>query len=101
MVNVRWEIVFDNVAKMHLKEAYDYIRDDSPRNAVKVLGRITASISKLAKHPERYSPDKYCLNNDGSYRAYEIDRYRIAYKISPPQIRIIRIRHTSREPLNY
>lgn len=101
MVNVRWEIVFDKVAKVHLKEAYDYIRNDSPQNAVKVLARITASISKLAKEPEKNPPDKYRLNNDGSYRAYEIDRYRITYKISPPQILIIRIRHTSREPLHY
>ncbi|MCS3797056.1 type II toxin-antitoxin system RelE/ParE family toxin [Niastella sp. OAS944] len=101
MVNVQWEIVFDSIAKEHLKEAYDYIKNDSPQNAVKVLARITASISKLAKDPEKYSPDKYRLKNDGSYRAYEIDRYRITYKISPPQIFIIRIRHTSREPLKY
>jgi plasmid stabilization system protein ParE len=101
MVNVRWEIVVDNVAKMHLKEAYEYIKYDSPQNAVKVLARITASISKLAKDPQKYPPDKYRQNNDGSYRAYEVNRYRITYKISPPQIRIIRIRHTSREPLNY
>jgi plasmid stabilization system protein ParE len=101
MVNVQWEIVFDSIAKMHLKEAYEYIRDNSPQSAVKVLARITASISNLAKDPEKNPPDKYRINNDGSYRAYEIDRYRIAYKVSPPQILIIRIRHTSREPLKY
>jgi plasmid stabilization system protein ParE len=101
MVTAPWEIVVDNVAKLHLKEAYDYIKRDSPKNAIKVLARITSSISQLAKNPETNPPDKYRSNNDGSYRAYEIDRYRITYRISPPQIHIIRIRHTSREPLPY
>jgi plasmid stabilization system protein ParE len=101
MVNVPWEIVVDNVAKLHLKEAYEYIKFDSPKNAIKVLAQITSSISQLAKNPEKYPPDKYRLNNDGTYRAYEIERYRVTYKISPPQILIIRIRHTSREPLTY
>jgi hypothetical protein len=35
MVNVPWEIVIDNVAKFHLKEAYEYIKLDSPKNAVR------------------------------------------------------------------
>jgi plasmid stabilization system protein ParE len=95
------DIVIDNVVKAQLKEAYDYIRQDSPQNARKIISKITSSISELSKNPEKYPPDKYRLDRDISFRAYEIERFRIAYHISPPHIQIIRIRHTSREPLSY
>jgi plasmid stabilization system protein ParE len=96
-----WVIIVDDVAKAHLKEAYDYIRVNSPRNARKIISKITSSISELSKNPEKYPPDKYRLDKDNFYRAYEIERFRIAYHFTFPQIRIIRIRHTSREPLSY
>ena len=95
------DIFIDNDVKAQLKEAYDYIRQNSPQNARKIIDRITFSISELRKNPEKYPPVKYRLDKDSSYRAYEIERFRIAYNISPLQIRIIRIRHTSREPLQY
>ncbi|MBS1566856.1 MAG: type II toxin-antitoxin system RelE/ParE family toxin, partial [Bacteroidetes bacterium] len=46
-------------------------------------------------------PDKYKTNNDGSYRAFEKHRYRIVYRFGNNIIRVLRVRHTSREPLNY
>jgi addiction module RelE/StbE family toxin len=95
------DIVIDNEVKAQLKEAYDYIRQDSPQNARKIISKITSSISELSKNPEKYPPDKYRLDRDISFRAYEIERFRIAYHISPLHIQIIRIRHTSREPLSY
>ncbi len=94
-------IVIDNEVKAQLKEAYDYIRQNSPQSARKIISKITLSIGELSKHPEKYPPDKYRLDRDVSFRAYEIERFRIAYHLSPPHIQIIRIRHTSREPLLY
>jgi plasmid stabilization system protein ParE len=48
-----------------------------------------------------HPPDKFKLNNTGNYRAYEIYSYRIAYRILKDKVRILRVRHTSREPLKY
>jgi plasmid stabilization system protein ParE len=54
------------------------------------------------KEPRKeHAPDKYRLNNDGSFRAYEIHQYRIAYFIGEDHIRIVRMRHTSQEPQEY
>lgn len=98
MVKARPKIVIDNLARFQLKEAYSYIKLDSPKNAEKVKSKILASIGKLADKPERYPKDKYRLNNDGSYRAFEIYKYRISYHVSQNQITIIMIRHTKMEP---
>ena len=48
-----------------------------------------------------YPLDKYRKNNDGSIRAFEKYSYRVAYQITKTEIRILRIRHTGREPLSY
>lgn len=44
MVKARVKIVIDNVAKKQLKEAYKYIRKDSPQNAEKVKAKIAGVI---------------------------------------------------------
>ncbi|WP_367881809.1 type II toxin-antitoxin system RelE/ParE family toxin [Ferruginibacter sp.] len=74
---------------------------DSYQNAVKIKEEILLSTRKLATHPEMHAPDKYKNNNDGSFRAYELYRYRIAYRITEKEIIIVRVRHTSMEPKNY
>jgi plasmid stabilization system protein ParE len=95
------KVVIDEEAKRSLREAYLYNKKDSLQNAGKVRNTILATIKELAKHPERHSPDKYRRENDGSYRAYEVYKYRISYHVSPEGIRVIRIRHTKMNPLEY
>lgn len=101
MVSTERKVTIDKEAKQSLRDAYVYIRKDSLQNADKVRGMILASIKKLLKNPERHNPDKFRIENDGSYRAYEIYKYRITYHISSTEIRIIRIRHTKMNPLEY
>ena len=48
MVKRKPKIVVENLAKAQLKEAYAYIKLDSPKNAEKVKARILASIKELA-----------------------------------------------------
>jgi plasmid stabilization system protein ParE len=98
MVKRKPKIVVENLAKAQLKEAYSYIKLDSPKNAEKVKAKILTSIKELADNPERHSKDKFRLNNDGCYRAFEIYKYRISYHISEEQITVIMIRHTKMEP---
>ena len=52
-------------------------------------------------YPEKFPLDKYKINNDGSYRAFEKHRYRVAYRVLETEIKIITIRHTSMEPIEY
>jgi plasmid stabilization system protein ParE len=91
-------IKWNKNALIQLVKAIDYIELDSIQNAAVVKTAIFAAIENLKKQPEKYSPDKYKLNNDGSFRAFELHHYRISYRCFENEIRIIRIRHTKRNP---
>lgn len=84
-----------------LERIIKYIAADSFQNAEKVKADIFASTRKIAENPKMHPSDKYKKNNDGSFRAYEIHRYRIAYRITIEEIIITRIRHTSMIPKTY
>ena len=101
MVNEKPRIVWSYEATLQLKAAYEFIKKDSVQNAEKVRHEIVAITRGLAKHPSKYNPDKYKLSNDGSYRAFEKHRFRVAYRVLKNEIRILRIRHTSLEPKQY
>jgi plasmid stabilization system protein ParE len=101
MVDKQPLLVIDNEAKVQLKQAYDYISRDSVQNAQKVKSKILASMKELLKHPHKHPTDKYCLDNDGSLRAYELYKYRITYRVSTNRIVVIRVRHTKMNPLEY
>ena len=78
----RWS----RASELQLKKAFDYIRKDS---------------EILSLNPERFPPDKFKMNNDGSYRAFELHRYRISYVILKEVVLIVRLRHTAMSPLLY
>lgn len=65
-----------------LEKVYQYILLNSYQNAEKVKAAILDSTGKLPGHPEMHPPDKYRKNNDGSFRAYEIHRYRLSFVVS-------------------
>jgi len=95
------KITWSKTALEQFEAAMNYIAEDSIQNAEKVRKEILEKIEKLISSPEIYSPDKYKTNNDGSYRAFELHRYRIAYRVKEKEILIFRARHTSREPKQY
>jgi len=84
-----------------MKKAFEYISKDSPGNAAKVASEIAAAVQKAASNPEIYGPDKYKTENDGSYRAFEKHRYRISYRFTRNVIRVLRVRHTGMDTLEY
>ena len=86
---------------LYLEKAIDYIRQDSIKNADIVANAILSSIDKAARFPGHFPPDKYKLNNTGSFRAFEIYSFRISFYADADIIRIVRIRHTKQKPINY
>lgn len=98
---MKLSIKWNRRALKQLDELIEYIEDDSPSNAEKVKNDILLKINALLERPESYKPDKYKINNDRSYRAFEIHRHRISYRYKGSEIRIIRIRHTKMNPLKY
>ncbi|MCY7311924.1 MAG: type II toxin-antitoxin system RelE/ParE family toxin [Bacteroidota bacterium] len=95
------KVIWPLPAQTQLAEIYKYILKSSYQNAEKVKADILASSRKLPANPEMYPADKYRKDNDGSFRAYELYHYRIAYRITEQEIIIVRVRHTAIEPRNY
>ncbi|WP_184543139.1 type II toxin-antitoxin system RelE/ParE family toxin [Mucilaginibacter sp. FT3.2] len=94
-------VVWSNSAKTELRKAYQYIALDSLQNAIMVRDTLIDSTIELSKNPGKHPADKFKKDNDGTWRAFEKHHYRISYRILKDQIRIVRMRHTSRSPLNY
>jgi plasmid stabilization system protein ParE len=95
------KIVIGSEVKLELRNIIYYIKSESGIGAAKIKTEILETFKEWTKNPERYPLDRFKLDNDGSYRAYEIYHLRITYQISEFQIRILRIRHTKRSPLGY
>lgn len=98
---VKRKISWDKQAAMYFGRAIGYIRKESPQNADKVKQEILRKIVELSVSPEIHPADKYKQNNNGSYRCFELHRYRISYLVKEHEIIIARVRHTSQEPKEY
>jgi len=94
-------VVWNKVAEASLKRAYKRIQQDSPQNAEKVRREILAETRRLADHPEMYPKDKFKNQNPGNYRAFEKHSFRVAYRHTEKEIRILRVRHVKQEPKPY
>lgn len=94
-------IVWNNRASVYFRKAYEKIKEESYANAEKVREGISKIVDGLPNHPEKYPPDKFKKENPGNYRAFEKYSYRIAYKHTEKEIRILRIRHVKQEPKEY
>jgi plasmid stabilization system protein ParE len=93
------DIKWNKLAVKQLIEAIEYLEDNGQfAYAEKIEQRILLKIKLLPQKSEIYQPDRLKKNNDGSFHAFEIDSYRISYRVLPNEIRILRIRHSSRRP---
>ncbi|WP_445710307.1 type II toxin-antitoxin system RelE/ParE family toxin [Flavobacterium sp.] len=94
-------VVWDTLALLELEDIFDYLKDKSFSSAKKDVTSIVDLTEGLSKDYEIYDVDKFKSSNDGSYRALEEYNYRISYRITSNQIRILKVRHTSRNPKLY
>lgn len=95
------KVIWGKLALKQLNKAYNHIKKDSLQAAKKVRDEIIEITENLPNNPEIYPLDKYRKNNNGSIRFFEKYRYRVAYQIKKESIKILRVRHTSREPLDF
>lgn len=93
--------IWSKSARVELHKAYLYILLDSLQNAEMVRDDIIDATISLSKYPKKHPLDKFKNDNDGTWRAFELHHYRISYRIMPNEIRIVRMRHTGKSPLNY
>jgi ParE toxin of type II toxin-antitoxin system, parDE len=91
------KVIWDKVVLDELKDVSNFL-NLKPITTCKILPEILSLIKNLKLDSEIYALDRFKIDNDGNFRAFEKYHYRISYKITEFDIRILRIRHTSQNP---
>ena len=95
-------IKWNKAATRQLLDALDFIEGAGyPDYADELEKEIISKTRKLLEDPELYAIDRFRKNNKGNYRAFTVDSYRISYRVEKNEIRIVRIRRTSRKVKQY
>ncbi|MBW6482861.1 MAG: type II toxin-antitoxin system RelE/ParE family toxin [Vicingaceae bacterium] len=94
-INIEW----NKKASVNFYKILEYLNKESETAAFIVGNAILDEVEKLITHSTAHPLDRFKRNNDGNYRACIVYSYRISYYLFDDTIYILRIRHTSREPL--
>ena len=83
-------------ARADLESIYSYVHADNPKAAADLVGRIEQLFEMLETHPALGHP-----TNPPGRHVVTVPRatYRVFYWIAGSEVRILRVRHTSRNPL--
>lgn len=94
-------IIWDTPAKISFQKQIKRIAEDSIQNAENVRSMILSMIESIPENPEKFPIDRFKVNNNGMFRAFEKFSLRVAYLIAVDHIRILRVRHIKQEPKEY
>ncbi len=94
-------IVWDRPIVLRLEEALRWIAETSFQNAEQVEHTILEKVEITKSNPEYFSPDKYKEDNTGNYRAFETHSFRLAYRYTETEVRIVQFRHVKQNPKMY
>ncbi len=88
----KYEVLWSNTAEIDLKSIIEYIAEDSPSNAFKIIKNIKQKVPNLYTFPEkgRIVPE---LRDQGimQYRELIIPPWRILYRISKESVYILSV----------
>ncbi len=98
-----FKLVWDRKALDHLKDILAYLKKRSDQAPKIVKTAILDRLDQIKKAPLTCELDKLKDASNKDFRAFVVFSYRVTYQINIEQkeIRILRVRHTSREPLGY
>jgi plasmid stabilization system protein ParE len=94
-MNIKWS----KTALNNLMAALEYLEQKGYyKYAAKLENEILKTIQALPRTHLHYENDRFKLNNDSTFKAFIIDKYRLSFRVILSEIHILRIRHTSRKP---
>ena len=101
--SVPFKIIWDKKALDHFKDLLIYLEKQSNQAPKIVKGAIVSRFESIKTNPLICEPDKLKENPNKDFRAFVVFSYRVTYQIKHDlkEIRVLRVRHTSREPLGY
>jgi len=94
-------IVWSKNAATHDYKILKYLSEEAS-DAIDIVGNeLLDMIESLSLEHNNHSQDRFKKNNNGTFQAAIVLSYRISYQINKTTASILRIRHTSREPIGY
>jgi plasmid stabilization system protein ParE len=98
-----FRVIWDTEAISQFADILHYIGGQSDQAPRIVKTAILKRIDLLRKNPFVFGADKLKDPPDESFRAFVVYSYRVAYLVRQEsrEIFVLRVRHTSREPLGY
>jgi plasmid stabilization system protein ParE len=98
-----FKLVWDRKALEHLKDILTYLSKQSEQAPQIVKSAILERLEIICKSPLTCELDKLKNSPNKDFRAFVVFSYRVTYQIDSKnkEVRILRVRHTSREPLGY
>jgi len=98
-----WRIIWDREALDHFKDILTYLEKQSKQAPKIVKIAIVDRLGLIRTNPLICEYDKLKDSPNKDFRAFVIFSYRVTYQIKfdKKEIRVLRIRHTSREPYGY
>jgi toxin ParE1/3/4 len=85
-------------AETDIQEIIDYIAQDSPAAAIRVLNELEAAMDLLASFPGIGHPRADVRNPD--YRFWNVFNYVVAYRTLKREVTIVRVVHGHRDISN-
>lgn len=103
MVKPHYKIIWDRKALDHFKDILTYLEKQSKQAPKIVKAAIISRLDVIKTNPLIGEQDKLKDSPSKDFRAFVVFSYRVTYQIKSDakEIRVLRIRHTSREPLGY
>ncbi len=103
MVKPSFKIVWDRKALDHFKDILNFLQKQSDQAPKIVKSAILVRLDLIKTNPLISELDKLKDAPNKDFRAFVVFSYRVTYQIKTDakEIRILRVRHTSREPLGY
>ena len=101
--SVGYKIVWDRQALDNLKEILGYLEKQSNQAPKIIKTSILQKLDHIKTNPLTFEFDKLKEKPNKDFRAFFVFSYRVTYQVKAElnEIRVLRIRHTSREPLGY
>jgi plasmid stabilization system protein ParE len=98
-----YTIIWDRIALDYFKDILEFLSKQSSQAPKIVKDGVLSSLNAVKKNALIFELDKLKDTPNKEFRAFVIYSYRVTYqvKVETREIRVIRIRHTSREPLGY
>lgn len=96
----KYKIIFNEEVEGKLDDIFNFIFPDSKQNAFDVIVSIEKVILSLQETPKRFPKISEKIGSSrGDIRNFFCKSFRIVYLIDGDYVRVLDIRHGSREPL--